>query len=362
MKILLITGSINQGGAEFQLLALTELLQRKGFDVQVLALTNHTYYLPYIYENKLLYSFVTNDGSSLSRLIRSVKAVGKIKPDLVISYIRVTSQVAMLAKISNLFRFKLIISERTSLILPRYDLIYFNLALLANKITVNSTFKFEYIKRKFPLLKAKTVFIPNIINIKKYATATKRTYEGDKLLLGCVGRVSPEKNLINLVKAILLLLDKNYKLNLKIIGQTNNPAYLNKLQSLIDSSAHSDKFQIVGPSKDIFKDYQSMDLLCHVSLYEGFSNVISEAMCSGLPIIGSSIEEIKFFINDEENGFLVNPDSHVEIADGIEKFIQLTQQQKADFALNSKKRAIQLFDENVVYEQYVELFNSLKLK
>ena len=64
MKILLITGSLNQGGAEFQLLALSILLKSKGLDIEVLALTDYTYFLPFVKKNNIKYSCVSNDGNN----------------------------------------------------------------------------------------------------------------------------------------------------------------------------------------------------------------------------------------------------------------------------------------------------------
>ena len=43
MRIFFLAGSFNQGGAEYQLLALANLMQRKGHQVHVLAITDYDF-------------------------------------------------------------------------------------------------------------------------------------------------------------------------------------------------------------------------------------------------------------------------------------------------------------------------------
>ena len=56
MKILFITGSLNQGGAEYQILELAKLFQNKGHEVEVFAITDYAFYKPFIIKNKIKYS------------------------------------------------------------------------------------------------------------------------------------------------------------------------------------------------------------------------------------------------------------------------------------------------------------------
>jgi GalNAc-alpha-(1->4)-GalNAc-alpha-(1->3)-diNAcBac-PP-undecaprenol alpha-1,4-N-acetyl-D-galactosaminyltransferase len=359
MKILLVTGSINQGGAEFQLLALANLLQRRGNNIEVLALTDHTHYLGYIKDNGIVYSCIPNEGSNAKRVIRSVLAIKKSKPDLVISYIRATSMVAMLAKCMSLFRFKLIISERTGLITPKYDLLYFNLALSANAITVNSKPKADYIKRKFPALKSRTVFMPNIINVEHFIN-TRKTIPADNVVrISYVGRISPEKNLFNLIRAVGELKKENFKISLSLHGAPSNKLYLEEILRLIEELGLRETVRYQGATRDVATVYANSDLLCLVSIFEGFSNVLSEAICSGVPVIASDIEENRFLVEEGVNGFLANPADHLSIAAALRKACLLTSPEWLQISNNNKEKARLIFDEEKIYESYKDLFRSI---
>lgn len=358
-KILLVVGSINQGGAEFQLLSLAKLLQSNNLNIEVLALTDYNYFLPYIKQHKLNYSCVTNEGNSWQRLRRAVRQINEKKPDLVISYIKRVSQVAILARALSDFRFKLIISERTSLLKPWHDLYYFNLALLASKITVNSPSKLAYINRRFPLLAKKAVFMPNIIDVRKFEAVSHPKKTSTKCRITFVGRISPEKNILNLVRAIQVLDQKGYDINLSLNGAGNNKVYLEEVNRLISDLKLDNTVQYNGPTKDVLEVYSNSDLLCLVSFFEGFSNVLSEAICAGIPVVASDIEENRFLVEDGINGFLIDPNDYKSLASGIEKFLKLTPSEREIIAGNNKRKALAVFDEEKVYQSYLNIFSEI---
>ena len=355
MKIVLITGSLNQGGAEYQLLSLARLLKEHGHDVEVVAITDYDYYLPFIKEHSIPYSCVSNEGSNLSRLFRAVKLIRSKKPDVAISYIKRVSQVAILARVLSGFRFRLIISERTSQVQPWHDLYYFNLALLANRVTVNSLPKYNYIRRRFPLLKSRTVFIPNLLDTGKFLAVERKAPEAGVTRLSYVGRISPEKNLLNLIRAVKTVKENGHNIILGLYGEANNAAYLSEVNDLIASSGLKGIVRYMGPSDDISVVYSATDLLCLVSYYEGFSNVLAEALAAGIPVISSDIEENRLLIENEVNGFLVNPKVYTNISDAIEQFLSISKEKMLQISKDNRKKAEQTFKPETIYAAYSNL-------
>jgi GalNAc-alpha-(1->4)-GalNAc-alpha-(1->3)-diNAcBac-PP-undecaprenol alpha-1,4-N-acetyl-D-galactosaminyltransferase len=354
-KVLFLTGSIKQGGAEFQILAFAKLLKENGFDVKVVALTDYTYYLSYIEENRISYTSI-KEGGKIQKLLAASGIIHDYSPEYVVSYIRRTSIVAIVIRILNLFRFKLIISERTSLKIPLYDLFYFNFALLANKITVNSTSKFDYIRHCFPLLRNRLYFLPNIINIGRFAALIRNKTHDGVFKVYYVGRISREKNLLNLLRAIFELSQKNVPVCLRLVGECNDPTYLEEIMSLVKELTLNDIVDISSPADNVNTIYSKADLLCLVSFYEGFSNVLCEAMCSGLAVIASSIEENKYLVEDGENGFLVNPYDFNEIATAIEKFLKLDPAEKVLMSQRNRDKIIRKLNPSEISQAYLSLF------
>ena len=78
MKILFITGSLNQGGAEYQILQLAKLFQEKEHEVEVFAITDYNFYKPIIEEYKLKYDHLFNHQSKFRRVLLTSKKLRKL--------------------------------------------------------------------------------------------------------------------------------------------------------------------------------------------------------------------------------------------------------------------------------------------
>jgi len=358
MKILFITGSLNQGGAELQILNLLLLFKRKGHDVELFALTNYDFYLSFVENNEISYSHLQNFQNKIKRVLLTVKKIKKTKPDVIISYLRVPSLVSLIAKFLSRVDTKLIIGERTSLVIPNYDRFYFNLMRLANAVTVNSISKLNYIQSNFKQVSSKTYFLPNILDVNDIPFLDKN-YNQEKLHMGFIGRISPEKNILKMIKAVGLLKEKGRKIQFSIYGDGRNTDYLEQVTNLILSKGLTNEVQLMGKTNEVIEVYKKIDLLILISDYEGFSNVISEALASGLPIITSAIPENEYLVANTVNGFVVNHKEVISIANGIEKFMKLPTIDKKKITINNRKKAEAIFNKNSLYENYMNLIEKL---
>ena len=358
MKVLFITGSLNQGGAEFQILQLAKLFQEKGNNVEVFAITNYFFYKPFIIKNNLKYTHLENNQNKIRRVILTSKKIKQFRPDLIISYLKIVSKVALIANILSNKKVPLIVGERTSDIQPVQDKIHFNMMRLANVITVNSISKLNYLKTNFRAISHKTHFFPNILDVNKISFLIK-DYNQKKIHLGFVGRISPEKNILEMIKAVGLIKEKGNEIRFSIYGDGRNENYLEQVNNLIFSEGLSNEVQLMGKTNDVFEVHKKIDLLILISDYEGFSNVISEALASGLPIITSAIPENKYLVENTVNGFVVNHKEVLSIANGIERYLYLNAAQKKEMSLENRAKSEFIFDNEKLYYQYVELIKKL---
>ena len=99
-----------------------------------------------------------------------------------------------------------------------------------------------------------------------------------------------------------------------------------------------------------------------ISDYEGFSNVISEALSTGLPVITSNIPENSYLIKDQENGYVVNHRDPLAIANGINEYLELSYEKKKEMSFRNRRKAEDLFDKEKIYNQYLQIINSLEIE
>ena len=248
---------------------------------------------------------------------------------------------------------KILIGERTSLVIPRYDKYYFNLLRFGDILTVNSLSKKRYVEENFSFLQPKTFFLPNVVDVQHFSFREEPA-TGQTMKVVYVGRIAREKNVDNLVKAFKKVLSEGHDAVLELYGDTRDESYLNKVKEEIGSE---NRIQLMGKTDQVNKVYESADLLCLLSDYEGFSNVLSEALCHGVPAITSNIEENEFLIAQIENGYLVDPRDADSVAEGISWFLHLSRDEQRNIRINNRKKAENIFDRDALYQEYCKILN-----
>lgn len=140
-----------------------------------------------------------------------------------------------------------------------------------------------------------------------------------------VSRLSAEKNLDHLIKAFLLVNSKLKDSVLIIAGDGNDRERLKKLAKELRIAQ---RVKFVGERKDVEKFYTIADVFVLPSRYEGFGQVLLEAMAFGVPVIGLKADYPKVIVANEEiiingkTGFLVDPYLVEDLAFRIEQILQ----------------------------------------
>jgi len=156
--------------------------------------------------------------------------------------------------------------------------------------------------------------VPNGINTDLFRPEPERRVKVPTLL--SVGRLHTQKNvgyLLNLVAAI----KGKTEVKALIIGDgPERPG----LEATAAALRITDCVQFAGwlSREEVREAYQAATFLVHASTYEGMSNVILEALASGLPVAASQIQENSELIQDGANGFLFDPtENPAQLADRI---------------------------------------------
>jgi len=174
----------------------------------------------------------------------------------------------------------------------------------ANKIVVIHEGTDEYFKKLYNK--------EDINRIKK-----KYKISGDYLL--SVSAINPRKNIIRILHAYKILLDKKIDIKLVLVGK-KAWLYQNIEKELVKLHL-SNKVIFTGHiSKEELRIlYNGASVFLYPSLYEGFGLPLLEAMACGTPVITSNISSMPEVVGPA--GVLVNPLKCEEIAEGIIKLI-----------------------------------------
>lgn len=125
--------------------------------------------------------------------------------------------------------------------------------------------------------------------------------EPDDLVIACVGRLAPEKNLGVVLSAFEAIRRTHARARLVWVGEGPQR---DELQSLCPSAYFAGHCH--GPH--LAAHYASADLFLFPSLTETFGNVTTEAMASGLPVVAFDHAAAAQLIRSGDNGLLARCD------------------------------------------------------
>jgi glycosyltransferase involved in cell wall biosynthesis len=133
------------------------------------------------------------------------------------------------------------------------------------------------------------------------------------LLLLFVGRLVPEKNLLLLLDALSRLPPEQRPL-LWLAGEGPERR---RIEADVARLGLADGVRLLGERSDTRRLMQAADLLVLPSREEGLSNVLLEAMGSGLPVIATAVGGSPELIDDRVTGRLLPSDDAAGLASTI---------------------------------------------
>ena len=196
-----------------------------------------------------------------------------------------------------------------------FKLLYFPAKLvIGNSISVSNSLRYFCSDQKIETL-------VNGINIKEFNKRSKQNLnysnkDNSTIKIVCVGRLLPYKGHITILKSIKLIL-KNHKVTLFVAGDgVLRSKIINKIRQL--------KLQknviLLGNIDNVPSLLSEMDIFVNGSLWEGMSNAVLEAMCSGLPSVVVYAPCVTECHQNFKTGFVINNDPQL-MADKVSQLI-----------------------------------------
>lgn len=357
-RILLITENLGSGGAERQICGLVSMLTKAGYPCRLITYVENQFYEPYLRQNGVDYQFVPELWDKKTRVFKAAKYVRQYKADVVISFLPSVNKTMCLAKL--LSKAKLIVSERNNnTCITRGDKVQFNLYRLADAIVPNSNSQGNFIRKNFPFIAEKVHPIINFVDVNRFTPAEHHA-KNDVLKIVTVARYTEGKNVLTYMKAIRLVKDMGLNVHFDWFGdKEHHPAYYSEIEKLYIQLNISDYLTLHEPNHKIEEEYRKADVFCLPSLYEGYPNVVAEAMSSGLPILCSNVYENPYIVKEKVNGFLFNPESAQDIANAIKRMLELSPEKRQEMGSVNRQLCLQRNTEEAFLKSYVELINNI---
>jgi glycosyltransferase involved in cell wall biosynthesis len=167
-----------------------------------------------------------------------------------------------------------------------------------------------------------------------------------------VGRLSPEKDVATLVKAVALVVREQPAFRLEIAGDGPCMADLRRLATSLGLGDH---VRFLGQVADIPSLLGRASLLTLSSVTEGISLTLLEGMARGLPVVATCVGGNPEVVVDERTGLLVPPKSPELLARAILR-LRSSHDEAHRMGAEGRRRVEQFFDVRRMVADYEALY------
>lgn len=352
-NVICFTDSLGSGGAQRQLVGLACMLKENGYNVSVVMYHDKPFYKPQL-DDAGIESIVVKATSYLGRIWALYKYFRKHPRATIIAYQEAPSLIACLLR-PFIRCSKLIVSERnTTQVLTKKDKLRFLLYRYADYVVPNSFSQSNYIQSQYPRLASKVVCITNFVDTDYFRPIPRPDFSTTRTnTIIVIGSSKPQKNFHRFVDAVKIMV--NNGINVSIDWYGIFPEYLEAFREYVSKIGLSDVFRVYGPTQNIVEVYHSADFFCLPSLFEGFPNVLCEAMSTGLPVACSNVCDNPYIISKTTGGILFNPLDVNDMSDKLKKMVSMTNKEWLQQAQTNRMVAEELFSPESFLCKYCKL-------
>ena len=213
--------------------------------------------------------------------------------------------------------------------------------------------------------------IPHGVNVEEYGNVSEEAMRNvqdkygttGKTMVMFAGTVTPRKGVETLLQAAEKLVNHlgHRDMLFLIVGNLSiDEQFSSQAKEFIISHHLEDNVTLTGfVSPDELKAlYNSCDLFVLPSFEEGFGIVLTEAMASGKPLIGTNVGGIPMQVIDEWNGYLVEPGNEEQLAEKIWCLISCTADREV-MGRNSKSLAERKFHWKKIAVRYSQIYQHM---
>lgn len=175
----------------------------------------------------------------------------------------------------------------------------------------------------------------------------------DEILIGLVGRLHPTKNHRGFLRAASLVLDAEPSARFLCAGVGATLAN-SAFDDLVTDPRLRQRGLFLGPRDDVADLTRALDIASNVSIGEGFSNAIGEAMACGVPCVATNSGDSHAIIAD--TGLLTESSSPESIAAALLEMIKRGSDGREKLGVAARRRMEQCFSLSAMVHRYEEIY------
>ncbi|MCD4832097.1 MAG: glycosyltransferase [Anaerohalosphaeraceae bacterium] len=262
------------------------------------------------------------------------------------------------------FRFSHVHGLRRSRNLKRRLLNRIVLKHVTKILTVGDAVKQDVLAANSFLKDCDVISIGNSIDHDKFSAVSKNpsaktsifNIDQNNFVFASVGRLSQTKGQIYLIKAFAKLNQAYSKTKLLIAG--DGPLKQSLQKTAADLNCEKSVI-FLGQFDDISLLYSTADCFVLPSIAEGTPRALLEAMAAGIFCIGTTAGSIGEILGNGSLGFVVPIENQNALAEAMLKALQMTQEEKKQYALSGQKHIFENYSHPVIIKKLEKIYDDL---
>lgn len=197
------------------------------------------------------------------------------------------------------------------------------------------------------------------VNLDYYKPLPNLKNKDEKIIFSFIARLMYDKGIVEFIEAAKKVRERNKNVEFWVAGEIDagNPSSI-KIETLHEW-IEDGTIKYFGHVKDVRPIIAKSDCIVLPSYREAMARTLTEALAMEKPIISCDTSGCRAIVDDGINGYLV-PVKNVEaLADAMEKFQLLPEDQKQEMGQNGRQKAKDEFDDYIVTSQYLRILNQL---
>lgn len=242
------------------------------------------------------------------------------------------------------------------------DLIVFNPYYLADRYIFNSHAGITAKSQAIPSARKMVIF--NSVDIARFQPSPESRLflrrmlgvEKDAFVVGIIANASQYKDYPTFVQSAKLVMQKMGSVYFVAIGNCESEEG-QQAKALVNDLLMGGRFHFLGSRADVESLIPGLDVFCSSSITEGFSNVICEAMASGVPCVVTNVGDSAFIV--ENAGKIVPPRDPQLLADAILFFLNIGEEERRRLGALGRMMMAEKFSLEKMVSQHEAIYEDL---
>ncbi len=193
------------------------------------------------------------------------------------------------------------------------------------------------------------------VNLNKHAFEKYPGHDGNITKFLYIGRFMKEKGTDELLESARMLKERYAdKVSVTMLGYPDED-----YEEKIAEAQKKGYLEVISFKKDVHPYIKEADAIVMPSYHEGMSNVILEASSTGRPVLASDISGCREGVDDGVSGYLFKPRDSKSLFDAMDKFMNLSMEDRSDMGKAARSKMEKEFDREMVANAYLTKIRSV---